>query len=146
MQQYLLWSSLDNCHSATSYKYSLTYVIIRVDVLLVSKRKGANHSLESFEKINSVIYRKLYFFTFLYKKKKSQTLLCGTETRITLFNSPTDYCTIKNRVWRDNESCFAKILLEFFHDVRNTVHPYKHHSHGQTQSKTGLYRAMGALD
>lgn len=44
------------------------------------------------------------------------------------------------------ECCFAKILLEYFHDMSNTVHPHKHHSHAQTLSKTRLYRTKGTLD
>lgn len=133
MQQYLLRSSLGTSHTATSYRYSITHVnICNYQGLCTAglKGKGVNYSLESFEKINCHFWK--INIPLHFNENKAQTLLCGTETHITFFCSSTDYCTNKNTVSCATECCFAKILLEYFHDMSNTVHPYKHHSHAQT--------------
>jgi len=134
MQQYLLQSSLDTSHTATSKRYSTTHVItcnyqrLRTAGL---EGKSANYSLESSEKINSVIYGKLYFFTFQWKQSPDTTLwYTNSHHTFQQFNILLRYLQTQSHVLLN--AVFVKILLEYFHDMSNTVHPYKHHSHAQT--------------
>jgi predicted SPOUT superfamily RNA methylase MTH1 len=71
------------------------------------------------------------YISLHFNENKAQTLIFGTETQITLFNIQK-ITVLLETVSCASECCFVKILLEYFHDMSNTVHPYKHHSHAQT--------------
>ena len=73
MEQYPLQSTLDTCHNATSYRYLIIYVIICNYQSLCTaglQGKGANYSLDSFEKINCHLWKIIFLYISMTTKPK----------------------------------------------------------------------------